>query len=377
MPEQHLHIISFDIPFPPNYGGVIDIFFKIRSLHAAGVRVHLHCFQYGREPSRELEKLCYEVHYYRRKTGLLASLSLKPFIVMSRKSPELKENLLKDNYPVLFEGMHCCYCLDDQELAGRFRIYRESNIEHQYYFHLFKAEWHFLRKIYFLAESFKLRLFQRKLRYSDVMLVVSKKDTDYLSRTFPGKEVRYLPSFHSDDHVNILKGRGDFVLYHGNLSVAENIVAAAFLIKEVFAGLQIPLVIAGLNPPQRLIELVSANPAVTIVANPTDEEMFSLIRSAQVNLMVTFQPTGLKLKLLNALFSGRHCLVNPAMVAGTELGPLCEIAEEAAGLRNKIRDLMTVDFDESMIHQREEILMKHHSNMKNCLSLLNILSLSS
>ncbi len=32
MPDKYLHIISFDIPYPPNYGGVIDVFYKLKAL---------------------------------------------------------------------------------------------------------------------------------------------------------------------------------------------------------------------------------------------------------------------------------------------------------------------------------------------------------
>ena len=71
MTEQHLHIISFDIPYPPNYGGVVDIFFKLRALSSLGVKIHLHCFQYGRLKSVELDKLCFSVNYYQRKTTKL------------------------------------------------------------------------------------------------------------------------------------------------------------------------------------------------------------------------------------------------------------------------------------------------------------------
>jgi hypothetical protein len=161
MPEQHLHIISFDVPWPANYGGVIDIFYKIRALHAAGVRVHLHCFQYGRGSSPELEKLCFELHFYPRKTGWKSALSWKPFIVISRRSPLLMQNLLKDNYPILFEGLHSCYYLDDDRIAGRFKIYRESNIEHHYYFHLFKAEHHLYKKLYFSSKAGNLVFFSK------------------------------------------------------------------------------------------------------------------------------------------------------------------------------------------------------------------------
>ena len=140
MNKFSLHIISFDIPFPANYGGVIDVFYKIRALHHAGISIHLHCYEYNRPPATELNQYCTSVHYYRRNTGLLAGFGVKPYIVVSRMSKELVKNLLKDDYPIIFEGLHTCGIMSDAHLSGRFMIYRESNIEHQYYYHLFKAE---------------------------------------------------------------------------------------------------------------------------------------------------------------------------------------------------------------------------------------------
>ena len=96
MPEKHLHIISFDIPYPPNYGGVIDVFYKIKALHSAGIKIHLHCIEYpGRDRTTELNKYCHSVNYYRRKTGLFSALSQKPYIVSSRKSKELINTFAK------------------------------------------------------------------------------------------------------------------------------------------------------------------------------------------------------------------------------------------------------------------------------------------
>ena len=67
--SYNLNIVSFDVPFPANYGGVIDVYYKLLWLHKAGVKIHLHCFTYGRKPSKELEALCEKVYYYERKTG--------------------------------------------------------------------------------------------------------------------------------------------------------------------------------------------------------------------------------------------------------------------------------------------------------------------
>src|SRR5689334_7572694 len=100
MHSKHLHIISFDVPFPPSYGGVIDVFFKIKAFHEEGVKVHLHCFEYGRKEGRELEKFCASINYYPRKTTKSLLFNGYPYIVLSRTSETLKKNLLKNNYPI-------------------------------------------------------------------------------------------------------------------------------------------------------------------------------------------------------------------------------------------------------------------------------------
>ena len=59
MSDRHLHIVSFDVPYPANYGGVIDVFYKIRELHRSGIRLHLHIIEYPvRDRAPELENYC-------------------------------------------------------------------------------------------------------------------------------------------------------------------------------------------------------------------------------------------------------------------------------------------------------------------------------
>jgi hypothetical protein len=370
-----LHILSFDVPFPANYGGVIDVFYKIRALHGAGVKIHLHCFEHRRGPAPELEAYCETVRYYPRRTGPGVHFSLKPYIVASRMSEELIRNLLQDDLPILFEGLHTCGIMKDARLKGRFMLYRESNIEHHYYYHLYRAEKNPLKKLFFLAESARLKRFQPILSHASVMLTVSREDTDYLAAAFPDKRVVYLPSFHRHAGVDILPGRGTYALYHGKLSVPENSTAAEFLISRVWEDSFPELVIAGLDPPGWLAAMASGRRNIRFVVNPADDEMFRLIREAHVNIMVTFQPTGLKLKLLNALYNGRFCLVNPHMVAGTALGGICTLAEGPAELKERTRELFLEDFTESLVIKRETVLAEKFSNQNNCKLLVEILNL--
>ncbi|RMG31216.1 MAG: glycosyltransferase [Bacteroidetes bacterium] len=368
---MHLHIIAFDIPYPPTYGGVIDVYYKIRALSEAGVKVYLHCFEYGREHAPELESLCQEVHYYPRKT-LMASLPLKlPHIVKSRRSQELLDRLQADSHPILFEGLHCCYYLDSTYLAFRQKLVRMHNVEWEYYARLAEREPGFAQRQYLLLESQRLKQFEHKLSHADHILAISPRDTQYFSQHFPS--VHYLPAFHPNTRVSSLPGRGSYCLYHAKLSVAENHEAAVFLIREVFALLHIPLIIAGSEPLPELIELISEYDHIKLRHNPGQEEMQELIRQAHINVLPTFQQTGIKLKLLMALFNGRFCLVNEEMVAQTGLETYCVTAFDAGEFRSLVLQLFKFDFPQSEIVKRQQLLDTTFSNQLNAQKIIALL----
>ena len=375
MSNNSLHIVAFDIPYPPNYGGVIDVYYKIIALHKKGIKIILHCFEYpGRDRAPILEKYCSKVYYYERKLGLVSGLSFKPYIVNSRRSEEMVTNLLEDDFPILFEGLHSCYAISDKRLKNRMKIYRESNIEHKYYYNLYKVEKNIFKKIYFLTESMRLRSYQNILKHASMMLVVSQHDTDYLKKHFKNKKIYFLPSFHANNCFEVKAGKGKYALYHGNIEVPENAYAASFLINEVFKYLDYKLIIAGSDPPQNIQKLVDENKNVELISNPFDEKMFGLIREAHINVLVTFQATGLKLKLLNVLYNGRFCLVNNEMLKGTGLDELCFKSNSAGELIEKIKKLFSMEFDVSQLEKRKEKLQKHYSNNENVERLLSLIS---
>ena len=105
--DKTLHIICHDVPWPADYGGVVDLFYKLKALYEEGVKIKLHCFDYGRGQQNELNKYCEEVNYYKRLSKWQSISLTKPYIVKSRENPLLLENLLKDDHPVLMEGIHC------------------------------------------------------------------------------------------------------------------------------------------------------------------------------------------------------------------------------------------------------------------------------
>jgi hypothetical protein len=360
--DYHLHVISFDVPYPANYGGVIDVFYRIKALSEAGVKVHLHCFEYGRGHAEVLDR-CHEVKYYKRDTSFWKQLSREPYVVASRRSEALIKDLLKDDYPILCEGLHTTAILNDSRLGGRKVFVRAHNVEHDYYRLLADSEPTFWKRWFYRMEARKLRRYEPILKKAAGIFAITRQDADYFNQHY-GKAV-LVPGFSALSRVCSETGRGDYVLYHGNLSVAENKKAAQWLVENVFSELDVPCVVAGLNPPDSLRKLCSRYPHVRLKANLHDAEMMDLIRNAQVNVMVTDQPTGLKLKLMNALYNGRFCLVNDDMVRGTSLDQLCVLAEEPEQFISQIRRLMKEGFTEDDINERDEALKELYQNEKN------------
>ena len=84
-----------------------------------------------------------------------------------------------------------------------------------------------------------------------------------------------------------------------------------------------------------------------------------------MNILVTNQPTGLKLKLLNALYNGRFCLVNSDMVKGTSLESLCVVADEPEEMITEIKRLMEEDFTEDDIDERDDQMKQLYDNEAN------------
>lgn len=368
---MHLHVLSFDIPYPPNYGGVIDVFYKVRAMAALGAKVHLHCFEYGRSHADELEEICETVHYYPRKKRI-ESLPLRlPHIVASRKAPELLEALQKDSFPILFEGLHTCYYLDDFFLKYRQKLVRMHNIEWEYYQELAEREPSWGKRQYFIRESQLLRQFELRLARADHILSISPRDHEYLRQRF--NQVSYIPAFHPNEKLQIKPGKGDYCLYHGNLAVAENHEAALFLVRSVFADLEIPLIIAGAGPLPELISAINEYDHVNLRHNPGEGEMLDLVRNAHIHVLPTFQPTGIKLKLLKALFNGRFCLVTPDMVQDNGLAKYCLVAQDTLEFKSLVVRMFHYKFSEKEIMLRQELLETQFDNSQNARQILNLL----
>lgn len=371
--DKHLHIVTLDVPFPADYGGAIEQFYKIVWLHQLGVKIHLHCFTKNRPQANELNQYCESVTYYPRKIGLRGFSIFNPYIVFSRSDPALLANLQKDNHPVLFEGVHTTFLLQTNLLKGRKNFVRLHNCEYKYYQQLAKHEKKWFKKIYFSYESFLLKKYEKRIAKKYPLLVISKSDEVIFSKELKAKEIYFIPAFVGWEEVTSQAGKGCYCLYHGNLSINENEEAAIWLMDNILKGMDVPFVIAGKSPSPALEKKAHQHEHTCLVANPGEKELQDIIAKAQVNILPSFNNTGVKLKLLNALYSGRYCLVNKPGVEGSGLEQLCTVADDETAFKKAVTELYAAPFTEEEKEKRKALLAGLNNNKLNAEKIIRLI----
>jgi len=372
--NRHLHIVCLDVPSPADYGGAIDMLYRIESLYNAGIKIHLHYFSYNhRGNPNELNQYCESIHVYERKTGHKGFSFSKPYIVSSRINQELITKLNKDNHPILLEGVHCTGILPQLNTGNRKVIVRLHNDEADYYKQLSSVEKNIFKKIYFRYESHLLSKYEHSLPPQYLYACITTKDEAHFREQHGLKNSFFLPAYTPYEKINSSEGIGNFCLYHGNLSVPENEKAATWLLTKVFSKIKVPFVIAGKNPSKRVDKLSHLYQHTCLVANPTDTEINDLVKKAHINILPSFSNTGIKIKLLHALFEGRHCVTNEAMVNGTGLEAACHIGTNANAIAAIIMQLHHQPFTTEEIRLRENLLGNTYNNALNTKQLIQYL----
>jgi len=370
----HLHIITHQVPYPVDTDAANDVFFAIKAFTEAGIKVHLHCFEYGKGKQAELDKSCYKVFYYSRNTGHKGIGWFMPYIIGSRANSGLVERLNEDDYPVLFMGLHTVYPLLSKLFRKQRKILvRFNRLESTYYRELAKITPWGIRKIYFAAESLFCKIAENRICSSYSIAASSIELTEALKKKQHKQPVVMINQFRGLPLVNFEPGKGGFCLFHGNLSERENEYAAHWLLEHVFNEIEIPFVIAGERPSTTLEQAAHLRTHTCLVANPGEKELMDLIKKAQVNLMPSFTTAGNTSAVLKSLALGRHVLVNPKGAQYNKLSEVCEVASDPDAFCEAIKVLFEKEFKEDQKNDREGFLNREFHDTENLNQMIKML----
>lgn len=372
--DNHIHIVAFDVPYPPVYGGVIDLYFQLKALHQIGVKITYHCFYYdgNNPPADRLNLFANKVYYYHRKkhVGKLVMNKL-PFIVATRNDKKLLENLAADNSPIIFSGLQSCYFLNHDKLKNRVKLVRTHNIEHEYYRGLASVEINKLKKQYFLWEAKKLEKFEKELKHAQAILSIAKMDMPHFKQF--GTTYHSPPYFRFKKRQNNFEATPLYGLFQGNLSVGENIETVQFICKHIVPNTKHHIIIAGKNPSKEVVQMCSKFDNLQLIANPEQSKMNELIENAQVNLLFTNSQTGIKLKLLHALAIGKHIIINSKMDDSGLFKQLCNIEDNPTKIFEHFEKFMNQPYTAAEFERREKLFSETFNNEKNAAKTLQII----
>ena len=366
--SEYIHIVCLDAPSPPDYGGAIDMYYKITSLAGLGKKIILHYFDYNQKRSADLLKeYCVEIHSYHRKSFIASFSFSSPYIVNSRLDQLLIERLNADRYPILLEGLHCSGifpCIQNRERV----VLRMHNEEASYYKSLAGVESNPFKKKYFSLEAFLLKKYQGNLNKKVKIACLSQKDRNVLQSGYGFTNLHFVPCFVPWQTVRPQPGKGDYCLYHGNMTVSETEAAASWLIQNVFSKINIPFVIAGNGVSKKLRSVVDKYKNCKLIYNLPADELDSLIRDAHINILPSKNNTGVKLKLLHALLEGRFCITNTSGMEGSTIGSGVHIANEPEEYITLIQKLFEQEF--TLLHAQErQSILALYNNKRNAQKL--------
>lgn len=372
--DKHLHIVCWDVPWPADNSSNIDLINRIKSFKKRGTNIHLHYFGSHFRKPYELNGFCSSIHIYSKKKFTECITLNEPYVVATRNNKELIDVLNSDNHPVLIEGTPCPGILNKIKRPDRkicIRIHNELNLNHKELAHW---PWNPFKKIYSRIQNYLLHKYYSKLPTEFIYACSSEQDVSFLkSRGF--NKVFLVPVFPSWQQVDCPTGMGNLCLFHGDLSLPHNEKAALWLLANVFNKVFVPFVIAGKNPSVRLQKAAALCQHTCLVSNPDEEEMNDLIKKAHIHILPSLnkKTSRVQLKLLHALYKGRHCVVTTGAVEGTPLEETCYCGNNSNAIASLISQLYYKPFDEEEIDLRKQVLCNCYNNEKNIEQLIDYL----
>jgi len=359
-------VVAEDVPYPPDQGDRIRCVNLIRGL-ATRHEVTLLCFEPATPTVRASWPLdikeyldCSEVITVPREPGLPAAFRflfrpLDPVTVVRRRSPAMTRRVAE-----LVRNQGCDVALAYQlkmapyvaDLQGVFRVADLTDSLTLYFeraaaFARSRAE-----RGLFMVEAVRTARMERLIRRRlDLITLSSAEDVAKVESLGPGATVIRLPNGVPDDWIDgederrpVGSGQVPALLFVGNMAYRPNEDAVLWLAREALPCIResVPeahLLVVGKNPSRR-VQALQGRAAVRVVGPVPD--IRDWLRKATVLVAPLRFGSGTPFKVLEAMAVGLPVVTSPlaARALGAQPGRHVEVAEDAAGLAERVRFLL-------------------------------------
>ncbi len=374
---MNILVVAGEYIYPPNNGGRVDIWSRIKVLYELGYKIDIIC-TVKHEPNdvdiEPVKKIVENIVFVKRKNNILNLVSKLPLQAVSRKS--LVFYKLKKHYDiVLLEGLYVSQILYNKNLNYKHVIMRMHNNEVKYFKELGMSTNNILKKIYYYTESAKFKIYEKKiLPIVKNIMFISYDEQKYYNSVYNLNDI-FLPAV---TELNFKKQKltGRTVLILGSLFMSNNREGIIWYLRNIHPKLMkiidnYRLIIAGNSRNDGikwLDKYVRNYTNIVIKKSPTKLDDIYAQSAAFVNPML--HGAGVKLKTINAVVNGLPVITTGVGNEGTGLkaGECVEVSNDIHGMVKDITKILTdKKFANKLASNAQNYILKQY-NYKNILN---------
>ena len=330
-----------EIPYPPNTGGRIVMYNRIKQLKILGNQIHLITIvdNMNEVNLQEIGKICNTVKLINRKQTKLENLAktfLFPYCVASRTSSKISDivdSLIeKKKCDIVFcEFPQMAYNLLNLKNKGKCKLILSlHNIESETMHSLAKCMKSPLKKLIYDIEAKRLRKIEDKIvnnKVFDAICFVSDKDMIYFKQRYPDFcGMLWLSPIGADTHIIQNKTKEKNIILVGKMNYQPNIAGALWLVSKVIPTVLeeepcVKLYIVGKDPTDEVRNLANDH----IIVTGTVESVENYYNQAMIAVLPIFEGGGVKTKLIEAASYAMPIVSTTFGIKGTSFGKDNEI----------------------------------------------------
>lgn len=322
--SKKILVIASDFPYPPNHGGRVDVFEKLKVLKDLKFEIYLISTVKDRPSNDELtymDKLVAKNFIIYRKQFILALFSLNPYQVTSRSNKYQLDNVIKNIKNINFDAclIEGHYCLEIfHEIRDNCTIdksyLRVHNDEKKYFSELAKSTKNIFKKMFYYLESFKFAFFEKKYfkkNILDACLHISSDECKKYKNHFQNINHIFLPaSVDIKQFITYKRNDNRTVLFIGSLFMSNNIEGLMWYLRNVHSKLcqlysDYKLIIAGNTKGidiDSFIETINKFKNIDFYDSP--DNLDKLYEQSVIFINPMLSGAGVKLKTINAVKYG-------------------------------------------------------------------------
>ena len=308
--------LTLESILPANTGGRIGVFKRLEQISKTDEVFLFYPYDEISELEQvfELEKYCKKVYPYDRKKNRkhgIGKMWKFPFTVSSRDFSSMKKDILKCIKEEKIDLINVDFphrCVNLLNLGIELPIIlNEHNIEWKVYRTIAKSHKNIVKKIAYYVDSFRLRLFEKKifnkLNISKVTFV-SSKDMEFMidKSIINNDQAELIPVGADINKISVRTHESKNIIFVGKMSYGPNVEAVTWFAKEIFPNIKIDVpdakfYIVGKDPSNQVKLLQDENIIVTGMIDDV-KDYYSI---ADLVVLPLKNGGGVKVKLLEAI----------------------------------------------------------------------------